>query len=428
MVLELDAVRKRILLAESDPVMRAALSTWLTAHGYDVIEARDGNQVLELYHSTLPDAVLLDSSLGGRDGYTLCRDIQRLEEGGLVPVLFTGATENEDILEAAFRAGAQDFLKKPLTSEELCARVDHALHSSRLRRRLWEQNLALETELTAGQRELQRTNRQLKLQLLSQQTLFDLSQQLNSSIDIDEQINTLLLTVMGQLGVSMAALFTVGAEDTVIRLHAAKGVQHEGISHVLLSDEVGFLRYIEVHREPTMLRDLPLGVRTGPQLTHLVELGFVCGCPIQATGSLTGLLLLGARLNGRPITAADFQMLASVASSAGIAMEKADLFRRLQETYLATIQSLMAAMEARDTYTRGHTARVARYSMTIGREMHFSKEALQDLKFGSTLHDIGKIGILDQILNKPGQLTEHEIEIMKQHPELGTASCARSNS
>lgn len=416
---ELTATRRRVLLAESDPGVRATLSRWLSEHGYDVIEARDGTQVIDLYQATAPDVVVLDRQLDGRDGYSVCQEIQRLEEAGLVPVLLTGASATEDELEAAFRAGAQDFLKKPLMADELCARVEHALHSSSLRRELWQQNMALESEVDERQRELQRTNRQLKIQLLSQQTLFDLSQQLNSSIDIDEQINMLLLTVMGQLGVDMAALFTMGSDESNIALHAAKGVHPEGISKVLLHEERPFLHYIEAHREPTMLRDLPLGVSTGPHLTRLIELGLVCGCPIQATGSLSGLLVLGAKINGRPMTSQDFAMLASLATSAGIAMEKADLFRKLQETYLATIQSLMAAMEARDTYTRGHTARVARYSLAIGREMHFSKEALQDLKFGSTLHDIGKIGILDQILNKPSQLTEHETEVMRQHPELG---------
>ena len=100
-------------------------------------------------------------------------------------------------------------------------------------------------------------------------------------------------------------------------------------------------------------------------------------------------------------------------------MEKADLFKKLQESYVATIQSLMSAMEAKDTYTRGHTARVSRYSLAIGAAMGFSRDALDDLRFGATLHDIGKIGIHEAILNKPAGLTDDEYEIMREHPVMG---------
>jgi len=83
------------------------------------------------------------------------------------------------------------------------------------------------------------------------------------------------------------------------------------------------------------------------------------------------------------------------------------------------IQTLSYALEAKDEYTKGHSLRVAEYTSVIARQMNFSEEALAKLHFAATLHDIGKIGIPDTVLNKPGRLTEDEYNIIKMHPVIG---------
>lgn len=419
MAIATSAPPKRVLLAETDAAARTAMAEWLIAQGYEVLAARDGLHALTLYQQNDLDVVLLDRDLPGHSAFDICREIQEHQEHASLPIILTGMVDGEDEYVEAFQAGAQDYLKKPLRCEELCARVEHALSSSQLRRELAQRNLALSSELSAGQDELQQMNRKLKLQLLNQRALFDVSQQLNSSIDADEQINILLLTVMGQLGVDMATIFTADGDSDYIGLHSAKGVDPSGITSVALHEEEAFLRYLQANPTATMLRDLPLGVNTGTHLKRLLQLGFVAGCPIHIGPRLAGVLVLGPKMNGRPMGEHDFVLLASIAVSAGIAMEKADLFRKLQESYVTTIQSLMSAMEAKDTYTRGHTARVSRYALAIAEAMGFNKEAMEDVRFGATLHDIGKIGIHEEILNKPGQLSEAERALMNEHPSTG---------
>lgn len=87
--------------------------------------------------------------------------------------------------------------------------------------------------------------------------------------------------------------------------------------------------------------------------------------------------------------------------------------------YIQTIEALVRALEARDMYTKGHSDRVNKYSMIIGRNIGLSEEELEDLHHGSLLHDIGKIGVYDRILLKPQGLTEDEFQMMQSHPELG---------
>src|SRR5919199_882045 len=91
----------------------------------------------------------------------------------------------------------------------------------------------------------------------------------------------------------------------------------------------------------------------------------------------------------------------------------------LEAAYRSTLKALTAALETRDSETHGHSERVGRYSLRLGREYGLSSEEMKSLEFGSLLHDIGKIGVPDSILRKPAKLTEEEWVKMRQHPVYG---------
>jgi response regulator RpfG family c-di-GMP phosphodiesterase len=93
--------------------------------------------------------------------------------------------------------------------------------------------------------------------------------------------------------------------------------------------------------------------------------------------------------------------------------------RRLEELFLASIQSLAEALEVKDPYTRGHSIRVSHYSVVIARELGLSAEDLRQIELGGHVHDIGKIGVREDVLNKPGKLTDAEYEHIMTHPVVG---------
>jgi HD-GYP domain-containing protein (c-di-GMP phosphodiesterase class II) len=95
------------------------------------------------------------------------------------------------------------------------------------------------------------------------------------------------------------------------------------------------------------------------------------------------------------------------------------LYEEIKESYMQTLTALANAVEARDTYTRGHTERVWYMAQLIAKEMGWEEDKLWEVKMGGILHDIGKIGVPDAILNKPEALTQEEFEVMKQHPACG---------
>ena len=93
--------------------------------------------------------------------------------------------------------------------------------------------------------------------------------------------------------------------------------------------------------------------------------------------------------------------------------------RRLEELFLASVQSLAEALEVKDPYTRGHSIRVSHYSVAIARELGLGGEFLRQIELGGHVHDIGKIGVREDVLNKPGKLTDAEYDHIMTHPVVG---------
>jgi putative nucleotidyltransferase with HDIG domain len=103
----------------------------------------------------------------------------------------------------------------------------------------------------------------------------------------------------------------------------------------------------------------------------------------------------------------------------GLYREIKTAFDRINSTYETTLEALMEALDARDSETQGHSRRVSAYAARVARQMGIGDPELTNIRWGALLHDVGKIGIPDAILRKPGPLTAAEWEIMKQHPDLG---------
>jgi putative nucleotidyltransferase with HDIG domain len=121
----------------------------------------------------------------------------------------------------------------------------------------------------------------------------------------------------------------------------------------------------------------------------------------------------------KAFTEDDLHLADALAAHVSAGIECAQLLRRQRELFLQTISALASAIETRDPYTGGHTARVTAYSLLVGEELGLSAKDLDQLRTGGPLHDIGKIGIDDAILRKPDKLTDAEFDIMKSHTTLG---------
>jgi putative nucleotidyltransferase with HDIG domain len=126
-------------------------------------------------------------------------------------------------------------------------------------------------------------------------------------------------------------------------------------------------------------------------------------------------------VNGQPYEPAEIELFDSLSRTAAVALENANLFRELQETCLGIIRALLSTLEAKDSYTRGHTDRVAMYSVTVAEELGIQGEDLENIRIGATLHDIGKVAVMDKVLKKPAALDVEERKHIMSHPARGAA-------
>jgi diguanylate cyclase (GGDEF)-like protein len=115
----------------------------------------------------------------------------------------------------------------------------------------------------------------------------------------------------------------------------------------------------------------------------------------------------------------ELRLLAGLARQANLAIENISSFEGLERTFVSTVEALANALEANDEYTSTHARWITDLSLRVGRELGLEEPALKRLELGALLHDIGKIGVANEILSKPGRLTAEERAIMEMHPELG---------
>ncbi|MBC7337817.1 MAG: HD domain-containing protein, partial [Clostridia bacterium] len=116
----------------------------------------------------------------------------------------------------------------------------------------------------------------------------------------------------------------------------------------------------------------------------------------------------------------EVEYVSTVAAQLGLALENARLYSSLREYYLSAVQALAAALEAKDVYTRGHSVRVSKWARSCARLLGLSAEEQEQVYLAGLLHDLGKIGVSEGILLKPGPLIPEERKEMQNHPEVGT--------
>jgi HD-GYP domain-containing protein (c-di-GMP phosphodiesterase class II) len=144
----------------------------------------------------------------------------------------------------------------------------------------------------------------------------------------------------------------------------------------------------------------------------------VLAVPVLFQDNVLGVISTDSR-KLRYFSEEEAEVLSIFASQAAIAIQEARHYDDIHINYFNTIHALVLAIEARDPYTRGHTERVTKYALAIGRALPMSHSELEFLRYACEVHDVGKISIPDFILNKPGRLSPAERVIIELHPVKG---------
>jgi HD-GYP domain-containing protein (c-di-GMP phosphodiesterase class II) len=145
----------------------------------------------------------------------------------------------------------------------------------------------------------------------------------------------------------------------------------------------------------------------------------ILAAPIKLKDSLNGMLCIINFETKNAFKTGDMSLLTSLAEQISMVITNAELYENLKDVLLNVIKTLVYSIEAKDSYTRGHSERVSTLVMMIAGAMDLSSGEKEALHWAAMLHDIGKIGVPGKILNKPGKLTQEEFLYVKEHPEKG---------
>jgi HD-GYP domain-containing protein (c-di-GMP phosphodiesterase class II) len=140
--------------------------------------------------------------------------------------------------------------------------------------------------------------------------------------------------------------------------------------------------------------------------------------PLTLDGGRLGCIAVAGPDEGE-FSERHLRLLAGVAHQAKLALTNAGNFRSLEETFLSTVEALANALEANDEYTSSHARWITDLALKVGEGLGLDTRSLKRLELGALFHDIGKIGIPEAILSKPGPLTADERKVVEKHPELG---------
>jgi HD-GYP domain-containing protein (c-di-GMP phosphodiesterase class II) len=246
------------------------------------------------------------------------------------------------------------------------------------------------------------------------------------SLDLQTTLRVFLENVEAQLGTDAADVLLLDADHRMLTFVEGRGFRSQGFQDLRVplgegrAGRAALQRQIVVERGPQTAH--PPAKRTGLLAPEKFVSYF--GVPLMARGQVLGVLELFHRAALQP-DREWLEFLEALASQAAIAMETARLFAELQrfntelrQAYDETIAGWSAALDLRDKETEGHSRRVTNTTVRLARAIGLRETELVQVRRGALLHDIGKLGVPDNILLKPGPLTDVEWAIMRQHPDF----------
>ncbi len=282
-----------------------------------------------------------------------------------------------------------------------------------------ELNDAVDSLLVAGPvaPDSQNKLRPLDSEQLRKELVFlcQLSKELNGTLEVDVIIETVTRSVLEKFDNAARVSFFFFEASQPPALEEVKSLCRGGEYAPPVSRTV--LKRIERERVGILCENAPnVGdTETDPTVD---KCSFMC-LPLVVRTRLLGAIYLESHSDTHPFSRADFELLTLVANHSAAALSSALTFDQSQAAYMETVKSLGNALDAKDSYTRGHSERVANYAAGIGQELGVDGERLRNLRIAAKLHDIGKIAIKDALIGKNGRLTAQEFEEIKRHPELG---------
>lgn len=367
-----------ILLVDDEPQIVATVQEFLESQGYECTATSDPSDALRLLEEKQFDLIISDLKMGQISGMDILAAAGSRDPADTGVILMTGFPTVENAVDA-LKSGAEDYLLKPFSFDALQSVVERTLEKQRLAR----ENVSLKESLA----------------------LYRASEALEAPLELPRYLEMVLDVAVHDLGADTAQLGLVEG-DGQRRVTREVRRAEEGSRPLLLdAEEIEALCGRLPERE-----DSVLNTTDGP--------GPLLSLCLRASGETVGVIVLRREEGAQAFTPAEGRAMQIIASGTAVAIQNARLYNSIQQQYLRAIRALVAAVEAKDPYTSGHSEKVSRLAQALARELGLEKDQVEGIRVAGLLHDAGKIGIPESILMKKGSLTEEEYQVVKGHVEM----------
>ena len=356
----LKASPPRILIVDDSPTIRYGLKRDLGQMGAVVTEASDGSEGLNIVDAQDFDLIITDIEMPLMDGFTFCSKLKSHPTKNSIPVVILSSKEKEEDIELGFKVGASSYMMKSNTKKELLERVKEILDKNLLLR---GRTILVVDDSPAVRNLIDKALRKAGFQVVSAENGRK-ALELLSRCTPDMILSDLHMPELDGLGLCK-------------NVHANKDLSQ--IPFIIMSSDGD---------RATMRRLLQYGA--------------------------SAYLVKPFNIDQLVVTAERF-----LSDHFSRIVKERERLESERQFLIGSITSLILALEARDQYTRGHSESVSTFLVDIAREMSLDEDRIEKVRIAGKLHDLGKIGIRDEILLKPGPLNDEEWKILKLHPLIG---------
>jgi putative nucleotidyltransferase with HDIG domain len=404
----------KLLVVDDEEAIREVIEEYFMRKGYEVYTAENGADALDVINEVPQIAcIFTDINMPVMDGLELAERIRQIENT-LPVVVMTGYPSLENTIQT-LKNGVVDYLIKPVNLEQMELTLRRILRE----RELFVENLILKEEV-ARQTRLKELNVQLEERVEEVNTLNRVMEDFSSADSSHGIFNKVVELGVEELHADKV-FFHIFSEKSLTLIQVASACPENGVLHVPEHFASDIPDPIQMYiKESVAKGSLPWLIPDTAENSRMdAAVQSVMVVPLKIRENVFGVASAFIFDKDRIFNEKDIYYLSFITQKAAGAIENVALYENIYDNLFATLFAFVTALEVRDFYTRRHSTRVAKYARMIAMEMGCGEEELDVINVAGMLHDIGKIGIRDDILLKPGRLTDEEFEKIKAHPAIG---------
>ncbi len=387
----------KILIVDDDPLVREALSRILvTVRSYTTDTAGDGLDALEKLKENNYDLIFVDLMMPRMNGMDFLRETRKLYPSA--PVVMITAAPTLDNAVNAMKEGAKDFITKPFKVNDVTSTADRLIGERRLLEKMASSN---------HEESIKKLNAELFSKLQEISILQTIGNELDGLYDNREIYEKIVEMATRLLRVKEACFGIV--ENGSVKIKKAVGLKEKEVSvaGTFLSNVVDAKKHY-----------IASAGEASPYSGHALT-SQLLALPLAMNNEIFGLLCVSNKADGTVFTDDEISLAQTFARKSAQRIENNALYEVFYNNMINTLKALVISIEARDIYTKNHSERVTSYALQIAEAMGLDSEEKDVIRFGGYLHDIGKIGVRDTILLKPGRLSDSEMSEIQLHPMIG---------